>query len=129
MTNHEIYVIMPVGADVAANEKRSIIEQCAKRHNVVAHFPMDRLKFEHDPKNALRESIEQIRRSRLVLADLSLERPSCYYELGVAETTGTPVTIIARSGTDIHQSMNRSKTRFYDNMVSYERLIDVILAD
>jgi hypothetical protein len=129
MMDQEIYVIMPVGTDKGANAKRVIITRCAERHNLIAHFPMDRLKFELDPARALAETTQQILRSRLVLADLSLERPSCYYELGVAEALGARVSIIARTGTDIHQSVNRLAARFYDNMASYEGLIDVILAD
>ncbi len=38
---------------------------------------------------------EEIRRARFVVADLTDERPSCYFEVGYAEALGRPVIPIA----------------------------------
>jgi nucleoside 2-deoxyribosyltransferase len=61
---------------------------------------------------------EEIRRANFVLADLTDERPSCYFEVGYAEALGVPVIYAASKqsvvspGTetrihfDIHKSIN-----------------------
>lgn len=46
--------------------------------------------------------LQMIRKCRLVVADLSLERPNVYFELGYARGIGKTVVTIAREGTKIH---------------------------
>ena len=38
-----------------------------------------------------------------ILADVSLERPSCYFELGLMRATNVPIYLIAAEATPIHQ--------------------------
>ncbi len=70
----------------------------------------------------------ELERSDVVLADLSGERPSCYYEVGVAETLGKPLLVIAREGTPIHQLGMRSLTRFYKSIAHMESVLEDCLA-
>ncbi|HEY2792763.1 MAG TPA: hypothetical protein VGJ28_10420, partial [Micromonosporaceae bacterium] len=53
-------------------------------------------------------------------ADLSLERPSCYYELGVVHGTGLPVAVVAEVGTMIHQTADRWSLAYYDSLDDLE---------
>lgn len=46
--------------------------------------------------------VQQIDRARLVVADLTHERPNVYFELGYARGLGKTVVTIARAGTRIH---------------------------
>ncbi|MGA8026551.1 MAG: hypothetical protein WB992_05355 [Bryobacteraceae bacterium] len=46
--------------------------------------------------------MEMILSSRLVVVDLSHERPNVYFELGYARASGKTVITIARRGTEIH---------------------------
>jgi nucleoside 2-deoxyribosyltransferase len=64
-----------------------------------------------------------------VLADLSLERPSCYYELGLAEALGKPVYLIAKKNTDIHQTASRRLVRYFDNEDEYKVLVENIIIE
>lgn len=46
--------------------------------------------------------LDAINRSRFVVADLTDERPNCYYEVGYAHAQGKPVIILAKEGTQRH---------------------------
>lgn len=118
------YVIMPVGADPLFTEKRSIIQILARKRDFVPHFPFDKsgnIGFD------IGSTLSVLEDSEFVLADLSLERPSCYFELGLAQALGKEVYLIAREGTDIHQAHGRNRTRFYSDLHTYELAISELL--
>lgn len=46
--------------------------------------------------------LEKIRRARLVVADLTHERPNVYFELGYARALGKTVVTLLRAGTAVH---------------------------
>lgn len=46
--------------------------------------------------------MKMIRTARLIIADLSLERPNVYFELGYARGLGKTVITIMRAGTKVH---------------------------
>jgi len=46
--------------------------------------------------------ISRINRSAFVIADLTHERPNCYYEVGYAHAFAKPVIILAKEGTTRH---------------------------
>jgi nucleoside 2-deoxyribosyltransferase len=48
------------------------------------------------------EIVEEISKSRIVLADLSGERPNCYYEAGFAHALGKEMIFTIKKGTAIH---------------------------
>ena len=119
------YVIMPVGADDQFAEKQRALEALARNNGFRPHFPFDKsanIGFDID------STLSTLRNSEFVLADLSLERPSCYFELGLAQAMGKAVYLIAREGTDIHQAHGRNLTRFYSDFSSYEQVVGEILA-
>jgi hypothetical protein len=106
-----VYVIMPVGSDPDHLERRAVIEEVVRECGLTPHFPADHL--HHDVAFDLDRARRDLRRARLVLADLTLERPSCYYEVGLAEALGRPVQLLAEAGTPIHQAHGREQTIFY----------------
>lgn len=116
------YVISPVAADPDYETKRAIVASTARSLDLVPLFPLDR-----SPGVALERASEDIRKARFVLADLSLERPSCYFELGLAEATGVDVDIIAKIGTPIHQVGYAAQVNFYRDVDDYKRLIRRLL--
>ena len=61
-----------------------------------------------------KQTLQDMKQCEFVLVNLSLERPSCYYELGLAEAIGKPVYLIAIEGTDIHQTASRKLVQFYN---------------
>ena len=120
------YVIMPVGADPHFAEKRSIVQALARDEDFTPHFPFDKsgnIGFK------INSTLAVLRDSEFVLADLSLERPSCYFELGLAQALGKEVYLIAKQGTDIHQAHGRNLTRFYSDLSTYERAVAEILKE
>lgn len=48
------------------------------------------------------EIINSIQRCMVVVADLTGERPNCYYEVGFAHASGRPVVLTIRKGEKIH---------------------------
>jgi nucleoside 2-deoxyribosyltransferase len=113
-------IIMPVGSNPNRAEKEEIIKKAANNTRVKPHFP--RYTTE-DPVFNLQATLQDIRGAQFILADLSLERPSCYYELGLAEALGKPVFLIAAKGTDIHQTASRRLVRFYNDDTNFENLV------
>jgi nucleoside 2-deoxyribosyltransferase len=121
MSTGYVHVIMPVGSDPLFADKRTAINVAIERASLEARFP-DYLP--HQPTFVLFKLIREIRGADLVIADLSHERPSCYYELGIAEAVGKKVHIIAEVGTPIHQSTARSLVRYYHDMADLTRTVE-----
>jgi len=118
MTPPLAYVIMPVGSDRAFESKRSVLETSAHHQGWATHFPLDSNGSTTSPGTGkirfdLPVVLEEMRAATLVVADLSLERPSCYYELGLAQALGRPTLLLAAEGTRIHQLAGRDDVRYY----------------
>ncbi|MGN9907328.1 hypothetical protein ACTMTJ_07185 [Phytohabitans sp. LJ34] len=109
-----VYVIMPVGSDPAYERRRAAIERATAAVGLATLLPADRLHAQvpFDLDHARRD----LRRARVVLADLTLERPSCYYEVGLAQALNRRVVLVAERGTPIHQAHDRDKVIFYDSL-------------
>jgi hypothetical protein len=58
---------------------------------------------------------EALRRSYFVIADLTKERPNCYYELGFAHALGKPAILLARAGTVLHFDVRDYPCIFYES--------------
>lgn len=52
------------------------------------------------------EIAAEIKKSRFLVADLTKERPSVYYEAGYAHSLGVPVFLTSKKGEDIHFDLN-----------------------
>jgi hypothetical protein len=120
------YVIMPVGADKRFAEKKTVIQKLAQEVGLTPYFPFDRtgnISFNID------STLSILHNSEFVLADLSLERPSCYFELGLAQAVDKDVYLIAEAGTDIHQAHGRNLTRFYSDFEDYKRIVSEALKE
>jgi nucleoside 2-deoxyribosyltransferase len=120
------YVIMPVGADKQFADKKSILQDVAQKKGLAPYFPFDRTdKATFD----INGTLSVLKDSDFVLADLSMARPSCYFELGLAQALGKYVYLIAEEGTDIHQAHGRSLAHFYRGLKSYEQVISKVLQE
>ena len=104
---------MPVASDPEYQMKRSIIEAVAADCGLATFFPLD-----VGSDFNLDETLTDLRESDLVIADLSNERPSCYYELGLAEALRKTVLVIAVVGTSIHQLADRKSVVYYDGIAA-----------
>ena len=117
------YVISPVGADPNFPSKRLLLEDVGKRCNCKPFFPLD-----HHGEFSIDSARSDLQKAEFVFADLSDERPSCYFELGFAEALGKKVTIIATSGTRIHQVGDVNNICWYSDLEEYRKLILETLA-
>src|SRR5215204_3006056 len=105
MSRPYFHLIMPFGSDSRAGLKQEIIRDVAEIYCLRPHFPA------YDKNKSafvLAPTLEDLKECAFVLADLSLERASCYYELGVAEALGKKTYVVAEEGTDIHQTASRN---------------------
>jgi len=114
-----MYVIAPAASDPLFGEKTAIVNQAAADKAIKAYYPLEDASSDFDVASAL----AKLRGAEFVLADLSFERPSCYYEVGLAQAVGQDVVLIASADTPIHQADGRVNTWFYQDLDEYKRLI------
>ena len=116
------YVISPVGTDPDFAVKRRILLEAGASADLRPFFPL-----EAHTRFSVTSAAEDIRNAVFVLADLTLGRPSCYFELGIAEALGHPVEVIAASGTQIHQMGTAGPVRFFADLAEYQRAVESIV--
>jgi hypothetical protein len=119
------YVVGPVGADPQFSIKQSIITELAVQRDLTPFFPID-----NPQAPSSRDTFRELQSADFVLVDLSLERPSCYFELGLARTTGTTIFLVATTGTPIHQvgGPEEAKITFYQDLKDYRQKLTAIFA-
>lgn len=118
------YVICPVGADPDFPSKRAVLLRLGKEQAVDPFFPTERTKEQSMDKLRM-----ELTHALFVLADLSLERPSCYFELGFAKAMGVRVHMIAMKGTEIHQVGDEPEVRFYGDIKEYGLLLANVMQE
>ncbi len=118
--SQSVFVIMPISGIQTASAKLRILTEVAQERNWSAHLPA----YDPDaPDFNLNETIREMHASNLIVADLTGERPSCYYELGLAEALHLPIFAIAERQTEIHQTSIRGEVRSYANLDEFTQLI------
>jgi nucleoside 2-deoxyribosyltransferase len=65
--------------------------------------------------NILETILERIRNSYFVIADITENRPNCYYEIGVAHAIGRPVILTKRQGSRTHFELRGFKVVEYSS--------------
>lgn len=116
---NRVYYISPVGSDPDYASKRDILARVAADRGVLFFFPLD-----HRASFSVHVALSDLRTSHLVIADLSLERPSCYFEVGLAQATGLPVVLIAAAGTVIHQAGGTEGVVEYTDLASFQAVVE-----
>jgi nucleoside 2-deoxyribosyltransferase len=121
-----IYFIMPVGSDPMYRERREALRHILRGRGKIGHFPL-----EHNENTELNldSIIADMNSADQVVADLALERPSCYFEVGLAQALGKRVRLIAPIGTDVHQVGERELVERYDCFDEYKSIIDKIISE
>jgi hypothetical protein len=130
-----VFVVMPIQGDRYGNQTEQTVHREYDQRFEVINETLQELGCvsiridKESPLGGLVERIkDEIRRARFVVADLTDERPSCYFEVGYAEALGKPVIYTASRESimnpgqetkihfDIHQNI-----RFFTN---HEQLAD-----
>lgn len=72
---------------------------------------------------------EGIRNATFVIADLSLERPNVYLEVGYAWGLKKPVVLVAREGQRLHFDLSHHKCLFYKNISKLSTALEKTIQD
>lgn len=120
---NRIYYISPVGSDPEYLAKREALRLISANNNCEIFFPLEsQIKFSYD------EILHDLKSSKSAIVDLSFERPSCYFELGIARASEIAIQIIAGTGTKIHQTgIKNQSVLYYSNVSEYSEIISSIL--
>ena len=113
-----IYIISPVATDPRYAEKRDSLTQIAGNFGLRTFYPLD-----HIDNFDLYSTLAHISMASLIIADLSYERPSCYYELGLVQAKGKSTILLAENNTKIHQSFVERGIRFYSSIEEYNNIL------
>lgn len=121
---HRVFVVMPIqGDEYGTQSDRNVFLELSARfaviESVLDEFDCVAIRIDREaPAGSLVDRIKaEIARAQFVIADLTDERPSCYFEAGYAEALGKTVIFVASNesamqpGTptkihfDIHQNV------------------------
>jgi hypothetical protein len=120
-----IYFIMPVGSDASFSSKRAALNHLLEQFRMEGHFPLES-RAHMSFRSA--QAVADMREASLIIADLALERPSCYYEVGLAHGAGLAVACIAPAGTAIHQLDRRHQLTYYEGEEDYVRVVSELIS-
>lgn len=138
---HRVFIVMPIQGDQygtqddqrisAEFDKRfEVIEKLLGGHDAVAI----RIDKEHTLDELVKRIKEEIERAQFIIADLTDERPSCYFEVGYAEALRKPVIYVAskesginpKTATKIHFDIHRNINTFVNHKQLKEKLDESI---
>lgn len=97
-TERQVFVIMKFGDKVLDSAYEGVIKPIAHEFKYKA-LRIDEIQ---DSGKITAQILEEIGKSEIVLADLSGERPNCYYEAGFAHAIGKEMILTIQKGTPIH---------------------------
>src|SRR5258707_4615155 len=97
------FMITPHKSDPLFGEKRHIVERVSKQYGVNVYYSSG---YPIYSESDLRKNIQFLKSTDFCVADLSFERPSCYFETGFVQSMGRSDDLIALVGTTIHQVLN-----------------------
>lgn len=141
---HPVFVIMPIQGDKfgSQNEQRIFkefderfvkIEKLLHKYGCIAI----RIDKQYTLDELVKRIKEEINRSRFVIADLTEERPSCYFEVGYADAKDRHTIFIAskygivdtQKKTEIHFDIHRNVNFFSNHVEMIEKIKKTIEAN
>ena len=122
-TGRTVFVVAPRTSDPDWLRKQAIIRDMSAAIGVHAIIP----EYASPISSAAHAGFDALARADLVLADLSYERPSSYYELGAAEALGRRIALIAKRGTPIHQTTHAKKVIEYNTLEEYRDALRMLM--
>lgn len=136
-----VFVVMPIqGEQFGTQDEQRVWREFDARFESIEKTigKFDAVAIRIDKEYTLDELVkrikEEIHKSTFVIADLTEERPSCYFEAGYAEALGRPILYVAskesvvnpKTKTHIHFDIHRNVNFFTNNKELKEKLKSVI---
>lgn len=137
----KVFIIMPIQGEKYGtqndqriykefDERFKLIEKLLKQYNCITI----RIDKEHPIKEMVHTIKEEIKKSNFIIADLTEERPSCYFEAGYAEALNKPIIFIASRNsiistekkTFIHFDVHMNVNLFSNHEEMIEKIKDSI---
>jgi len=114
-----LFVIMPINGDPLLEDTFDAIKTVSEKLNLNAE------RIDDIPSKIISEKIlSSIRIAEFIVADVTLERPNCYYEVGYAHALGKNTILIAKEGTEVHFDIKGHQILFYKSAVRLKELLE-----
>lgn len=138
---HRVFTIMPIqGEKFGSQDQQRVFREYDDRFEALESMLADfncvaiRIDKEYALEDLVRRIKDEIRRSKFVVADLTDERPSCYFEAGYAEALRVPVVYCASqesvlnpgSKTKIHFDIHMNVNMFSNHQELQSKLRSAI---
>jgi len=121
-----LFIIMGMMEDEnSLNDIHYAILNAAKNAGFSAERADDKFKFIQINSKIL----NYINMAEVIVADLTFERPNCYYEIGYAHAKGKKVVLTAKRDTKIHFDVSNFQVVLYDTVSELDRKLSSILAE
>jgi len=136
-TVHRVFIVMPIqGEKFGSQDEQRILKEYDSRFEIIESLlgkyeaVAIRIDKEHTLDELVKKIKEEIEKSAFVIADLTDERPSCYFEVGYAEALKKPIVFVAskesvvnpRVATKIHFDIHRNVNYFTNAKELREKL-------
>lgn len=130
VTAHRVFIIMPIqGEQFGTQDQQRVWREYDSRFETIEKLlgGYDAVAIRIDKEHTLDELVkrikEEIARAKFLIADLTDERPSCYFEAGYAEALKKPIIFVAskesvvtpKEATKIHFDIHRNVNYFTNN--------------
>jgi hypothetical protein len=127
---HRVFIVMPIqGEQYGSQDEQRVWREYDSRFEAMEKLlgNYDAVAIRIDKEHTLDELVkrikEEISRAKFVIADLTDERPSCYFEAGYAEALKKPILFVAskesvvnpKTHTKIHFDIHQNVYYFTNN--------------
>lgn len=120
----KLQIVLPVRSDPDFNLKRLMWIDAARAigHEIVMPDGTPPGAFD------LESALKVLNTVQLVVADLAFERPSCYYELGLAQALGVPAVLLNYAKSAKHQHAPVVAEYLYEDLSDYGGVVKQVLS-
>lgn len=115
--NKHMFVVMKFGDDELDSAYEGVIEPIGHDYG----FHVRRIDEVQDSGNITHQILESISSSSVVLADLTGERPNCYYEAGYAHARGKEMILAIKHGSSVHFDLAAHRFITWKTEAEYRR--------
>ena len=116
-----VFILMVMtGEDPLLEDVNEAIKRACRKYDLRAERVDD---IEHSGR-ITDKIVERIKASKILIADLTYERPNVYYELGYAHGLNREVILIAKKETKLHFDIKDFNVIYYENATELESKIE-----